>query len=85
MRLSYIGQGKKGKELAITAELMDVLREVNMNASWKGASGKFAKNRTGCMRADTKLSNLMTEQDLDKLFSKSKEKVKLKTEVVTLH
>ena len=76
-------QTKKGKEqLAITAELIDALREVNLNSSWKNGSSKFSKNRTGCMRADTKLSNLMTEQDLDKLFSKSKEKVKLKTEAV---
>lgn len=38
------------------------------------------------MRTETKASNLMTEQDLDKLFSKSKEKEKskLKTEIVVL-
>jgi len=36
------------------------------------------------MRPDSKYSNVMTEQDLDKLFNKSKEKIKLKTEIVIM-
>jgi hypothetical protein len=42
---------KKGKQqLAITAELLDILREVNFNASWKIGSNKFNKTKTACMR-----------------------------------
>jgi tRNA A-37 threonylcarbamoyl transferase component Bud32 len=78
-------QGKRGKEhLAITAELLDVLREVNLNSSWKTGSSKFSKTKTGCMRPESKYSNIMTEQDLDRLFNKSKEKVKLRTEAVAV-
>lgn len=55
-----------------------------MNASWKAGSNKLSKNKTGCIHADNKLVNLMTEQDLDKLFSKSKEKLKIKTQAVVL-
>jgi hypothetical protein len=62
-----------------------VLREVNLNASWKNGSTKFSKTRTA-HRHDQKINNLMTEQDLDRLFRKSKEKskLKLKTEIVVL-
>jgi len=42
---------KKGKQqLAITAELLDILREVNFNASWKMGSNKFNKTKTASMR-----------------------------------
>lgn len=55
-----------------------------MNSSWKAGSSKFGKNKTGCMRVQTK-PNLMTEQDLDRLFTRSKEKIKIKTEVTQDH
>lgn len=72
MKINNQTQIKRTKDLAITAQLVDVLREVNLNASWKNGSTKFSKNRTGYMKGDTKFSNLMTEQDLDKLFNRSK-------------
>jgi hypothetical protein len=50
MRVNTV-QSRRGREhLAITAELVEVLREVNMNSSWKAGSSKFGKNKTGCMR-----------------------------------
>jgi hypothetical protein len=36
------------------------------------------------MRPETKYSNVMTEQDLDRLFNRSKEKIQLKTEFVAM-
>jgi hypothetical protein len=43
-----------------------------MNSSWKAGSMKFSKTKTGSIRGDSKHNNVMTEQDLDKLFNKSK-------------
>lgn len=50
------------------------------NLNWKNKSSKLAKNKTANMRHENKFSNVMTEEDLDRLFQRSKEKHNLKTE-----
>lgn len=79
MKINHRHNNKAKEQLAITTELIDVLRQVNLNSSWKNGSTKFSKNMTGCIYRDNKYTDLMTENDLDRLFNRSKEKQKLKT------
>ena len=71
-----------------TAELSGALQEVNENAAWKNKSSKLVKTKIINMKHENKYSNIMTEEDLDRLFHKSKEKenqLKLKTEAAHNH
>lgn len=70
------------ENLTVTTEICEVLKEVNCNVSWKNRSNKFAKTKTTNMKNDTKFNNIMTEDDLDRLFEKSKEK-SLKSKIKT--
>lgn len=60
MKINHRQNNRPKEQLAITTELIDVLREVNLNSSWKNGSTKFSKNKTGCIYKDNKYSNLMT-------------------------
>jgi hypothetical protein len=70
---------RQHKEQAAITHLMNTLKEINLNQSWKQNSSNFSKMKTQMMQ-NPQQQNLMTEQDLDQLFYNSKEKYKIKTE-----
>ncbi len=79
MKLNNNTQAKHSRDHLAISELMNTLKEINLNHSWKGSSIKVNRMKTGLLHVDTE-ENRMTEQDVDKLFKKSNEKVKMRTE-----
>ena len=61
---------RQNKEHMAIAQLMNTLKEINLNQSWKQQSNKLQKLKT--THLNQPIQNLMTEQDLDQLFHKSK-------------
>jgi hypothetical protein len=53
---------------------------VDLNHSWKGASIKMHKTKTALLN-EQNTPNRMTEQDVEKLFEKSNEKMRMRTEI----
>jgi len=72
---------RQHKEHAAITHLMNTLKEINLNQSWKQHSTNLNKMKTQLMQNTPPHQNLMTEQDLDQLFHNSREKIKIKTEV----
>jgi hypothetical protein len=70
MKLNNNTQSKPTRDHLAISELMNTLKEIDLNHSWKGASIKMNKTRTGLLN-DHKNPNRMTEQDVDQLFQKS--------------
>jgi len=57
-----------------------VLKVLNKNSNWKNSSTKFNKTiNTKNLTTKNITKNIMTEEDLDKLFSRSKSKNKTET------
>ena len=78
MKLNNNTQGKPSRDHLAISELMHTLKEIDLNYSWKAASIKMNKTKTGLLHEHTN-PNRMTEQDVDKLFKKSNEKTRMKT------
>lgn len=74
-----VNNNTQGKHIVIN-ELMHTLKEIDLNHSWKAVSTKLNKTRTGLINEHSKHPYRMTENDVEKLFEKSKEKIKIKTE-----
>ena len=77
-RQGHYGLTHKPKEHQAITNLMNTLKEINLNQSFKQQSIKFHKTKTTHLH-QPQTQNLMTEQDLDQLFHKSKEKEKEKS------
>ena len=73
---------KPQKDHNAITQLMNTLKEINLNQSLKQQSIKFHKTKTTHLHQPLQ-NNLMTEQDLDQLFHKSKEKEKEKGKIKT--
>jgi len=78
MKTGGLAQRQQKEHVAIT-QLMNTLKEINLNQSWKQQSTNLTKMKTQMMQNSPLQPNLMTEQDLDQLFHYSKEKQKMKT------
>lgn len=77
---------KKKDHLLVTADLSNALRTINNNATWKNNSTKFPSNLIVSNKTITPeeiTKNLMNEEDLERLFHKSKSKIK--TEATNTH
>jgi len=77
---------KKKDRLLITADLSNALRTINNNVNWKNNSTKFPSNNILSNKTITPeeiTKNLMNEEDLERLFHKSKSKIK--TEATNTH
>ena len=70
MKATSTAQRQQKEQVAIT-NLMNTLKEINLNQSWKQNSSNFSKMKTQIMQ-NPQQQNLMTEQDLDQLFHNSK-------------
>ena len=70
MKATRTAQRQHKEQVAIT-NLMNTLKEINLNQSWKQNSSNFSKMKTQIMQ-NPQQQNLMTEQDLDQLFHNSK-------------
>ena len=70
MKATSTAQRQHKEQVAIT-NLMNTLKEINLNQSWKQNSSNFSKMKTQIMQ-NPQQQNLMTEQDLDQLFHNSK-------------
>ena len=70
MKATNTAQRQHKEQVAIT-NLMNTLKEINLNQSWKQNSSNFSKMKTQIMQ-NPQQQNLMTEQDLDQLFHNSK-------------
>lgn len=69
------------KSLNFTAQVADVIMSINKKSTWKGKTNKLTKT----LNNNTNKSNIMTEDDIDKLFGRcsTKEKVTAPTKVST--
>jgi hypothetical protein len=70
MKLNNNTQSRPLRDHVAISNLMNTLKEVDLNHSWKGLSIKMNKTKTGLLN-DTIDPNRMTEQDVEKLFKKS--------------
>jgi len=74
-------KGRKKKEktriVTLTSDVSPILRAINSNNLWKNSSTKLSKNISNCKTLTKNVKkNAMTEEDIDRLFNKSKEKNK---------
>lgn len=74
-------QKRKHKEVGVittlTSDVSHILRAINSNTLWKNSTGKLNKtNNKQNTLTKTNKKNIMTEEDIDKLFSRSKSKTK---------
>lgn len=60
----------------LTGDVSRILRAINGNSSWKNSSGKLNKTMAAQKNATLKPTkkNVMTEDDIDQLFNRSKSK-----------
>ncbi len=67
--------------LTTTHDVSNVLKTLNKNINWKNSSMKFNKtiNTQNLTQKQNIVKNIMTEEDLDKLFTKSKSKTRTET------
>lgn len=74
------GRGKKRKQVPLTqtTDVTHILRAINTNTLWKNSSAKLNKTiNNKPLNATTKpKKGLMTEEDIDRLFNRSKSKNK---------
>ena len=63
MKLNNNTQTKPSKDHLAISELMNTLKEIDLNHSWKGLSIKMNKTKTGLLN-DSKQDNRMTELDV---------------------
>lgn len=59
MKLNNNTQTKPSKDHLAISELMNTLKEIDLNHSWKGLSIKMNKTKTGLLN-DSKQDNRMT-------------------------
>lgn len=80
-----MGRKRKYKDggtiTTLTSDVSHILRAINANGLWKNSTTKFNKtmNKQNTLTKTNK-KNIMTEEDIDKLFNHSKSKSKTKTE-----
>ena len=81
-----MGRRKKHKEggapiTNLTGDVSNILRAINSNGLWKNSTAKLNKTINNKQNTMTKTNkkNIMTEEDIDKLFNHSKSKSKSKT------
>jgi len=61
----------------ITGDVSHILRAINFNTLWKNSSAKLNKTLTNNKTTSkNQKKNAMTEEDIDKLFNRSKSKNK---------
>ena len=79
MQINKRGKGSiNHSHLQLSAQVKDVLSAYHRKGTWKSKTGKMTKTLTGETLGKP---NVMTEEDIDRLFEKSKEKnSKLNTE-----
>lgn len=63
MKLNNNTQSRPLRDHSAISQLINTLKEVDLNTSWKGASIKMNKTKTGVLN-DQKTPNRMTEQDV---------------------
>ena len=64
-----------------TTDVSHILRAINSNTNWKNSSAKLNKTITGktLNNSNKPKKCLMTEEDIDRLFNKSKSKSRVET------
>lgn len=73
-------KNKEGMGMAtITSDVSNILRALNSNTMWKNSSAKLNKtithNKNNTINNNSKnKKNIMTEEDIDRLFNRSKSK-----------
>ena len=67
--------------MTTTDDVSGVLKALNTNTTWRNSSMKFNKtiNTKNLTQKSNIQKNIMTEEDINRLFSKSKSKSKNKT------
>lgn len=74
------GSQRGGREAAGTSDVSHILKAINSNALWKNCSAKINKTLTTHYKNSTATRNpkkpLMTEEDIDRLFHRSKSKTR---------
>ena len=74
-----MGRKRKAREggaiTTLTSDVSNILRAINTNGLWKNSTTKLNKttNKQNTLTKANK-KNVMTEEDIDKLFSRSKSK-----------
>lgn len=58
----------------LTTDVSHILRAINSNTMWKNNSAKLNKTTIKPINSTQKKKGLMTEEDIDKLFNRSRSK-----------